>query len=151
MEHPLKTWPPYFQEVYHGRKNYEVRENDRDFRPFDILRLREWVPAAYEAERSRLLLTGMSKAHAHEEAEKGAYTGRECRRMVGFMIYGGDPVITSSLEAIHAGINAGYVVMSLCSTIEDGDAKRAAWEATRPEGQVMGRSGSALAGRKGTR
>ena len=42
--HELKIWPEYFDAVASGRKTFEVRKNDRDFRTRDILTLREWSP-----------------------------------------------------------------------------------------------------------
>lgn len=44
MRHELKTHPPYFQAVVDGRKPFEVRRNDRDYRVGDELYLREWDP-----------------------------------------------------------------------------------------------------------
>ena len=38
----LKTLPVYFEAVWHGRKEFEVRKNDRNFRPGDVVILEEW-------------------------------------------------------------------------------------------------------------
>lgn len=43
--HRLKTWPEYFQALCSGRKTFELRKNDRDFRVGDVLLLEEWDPA----------------------------------------------------------------------------------------------------------
>lgn len=43
-EHELKTWPEYFDAIVKGRKLFEVRKNDRDFRVGDYLRLCEYDP-----------------------------------------------------------------------------------------------------------
>lgn len=41
MIHWLKTDPPYFEEVWQGRKPFEVRYNDRNYQVDDILILAE--------------------------------------------------------------------------------------------------------------
>ena len=45
MQHELKTHPEPFEEMRAGRKRFEFRRRDRDFRVGDILHLREWDPA----------------------------------------------------------------------------------------------------------
>lgn len=40
--HELKTIQPFFNMVADGKKKFELRKNDRDFRYGDILVLREW-------------------------------------------------------------------------------------------------------------
>lgn len=42
--HELKTLPEYFEEVWKGRKTFEVRKDDRGFKRWDRLRLNEWAP-----------------------------------------------------------------------------------------------------------
>lgn len=42
--HELKTWPVYFEEIWHGRKLFEYRKDDRGFKVKDTLCLREWCP-----------------------------------------------------------------------------------------------------------
>lgn len=42
--HTLKTWPEYFAAVVDGRKRFELRRNDRDFRVGDCLVLQEFDP-----------------------------------------------------------------------------------------------------------
>ena len=41
MIHDLKTDPSPFAAIRGGIKNFELRLNDRDFQPLDVLRLRE--------------------------------------------------------------------------------------------------------------
>lgn len=42
--HLLKVWPEYFAALADGRKSFEIRKNDRDFKVGDRLTLAEWVP-----------------------------------------------------------------------------------------------------------
>lgn len=59
MRHDLKTWPEYFDAVSEGRKRFEVRRNDRDFRVGDVLVLRRWCPAsqAYNGDKIEVGVT----------------------------------------------------------------------------------------------
>lgn len=42
--HELKTIQPFFDQIKHGTKKFELRKNDRDFRINDILILKEYIP-----------------------------------------------------------------------------------------------------------
>lgn len=42
MTHDLKTVNPYFDEVWEGKKTFEVRYNDRTFKEGDTVILREY-------------------------------------------------------------------------------------------------------------
>jgi len=42
MIHELKTWPEYFEEILTGKKTFEVRKNDRDYKVGDTLILKEF-------------------------------------------------------------------------------------------------------------
>lgn len=42
MTHELKTVQPFFNDVMSGKKNFEVRKNDRDYKVGDYLKLKEW-------------------------------------------------------------------------------------------------------------
>ena len=44
MIHELKTNPECFEDVISGKKTFEVRENDRDFKTGDLLALNEYNP-----------------------------------------------------------------------------------------------------------
>jgi len=63
-KHDLKTWPEYFAEIANGNKTFELRKNDRNFEPGDVLVLQEWNP------------------------ESKDYTGREITKKVGYLLQG---------------------------------------------------------------
>ena len=65
-EHELKIWSEPFDAVSCGRKNFEIRRNDRAFKVGDTLRLREFNP------------------------EDHTYSGREVKRVITYMIVGGE-------------------------------------------------------------
>jgi hypothetical protein len=44
VTHDLKTWPNYFQDLWTGRKTFELRRDDRGFAVGHYLRLHEWDP-----------------------------------------------------------------------------------------------------------
>lgn len=81
--HIVKILPEYIQPVIEGKKNFEIRYNDRRYHVGDTLVLREWNPVA------------------------NTYTGRECTRKIiyvfsdvfdeylqpGYVVLGLDPVI----------------------------------------------------------
>lgn len=46
--HRLKTWPDFFRAIEEGRKSFEIRINDRDFRVGDEVLLLEYSPARGE-------------------------------------------------------------------------------------------------------
>lgn len=43
--HELKTVPPYFQAIWDGVKEFELRRDDREFKAGDYLMLREYIPS----------------------------------------------------------------------------------------------------------
>ncbi len=42
--HRIKTWPQHFKEVKFGKKRFELRKNDRDYKTGDVLELQEFIP-----------------------------------------------------------------------------------------------------------
>ena len=54
--HELKTLPNFFKDVWAGKKNFEVRKNDRDFKTGDFLKLKEWSPKGGYSGRSILAI-----------------------------------------------------------------------------------------------
>jgi hypothetical protein len=45
VTHQLKVWPRFWGALESGKKTFELRLNDRDFRVGDILHLEEWDPS----------------------------------------------------------------------------------------------------------
>ena len=62
MIHELKILPNYFEEVISGKKTFEVRKNDRDFKVGHLLALNEY------------------------DAEKKEYTGNSCLVYVDYIL-----------------------------------------------------------------
>ena len=44
MIHELKVWPEEYQLLQIGKKEFEIRKNDRNFQVGDSINLREWNP-----------------------------------------------------------------------------------------------------------
>ncbi len=65
MIHELKIRNEYFEEVFMGRKTFEIRKNDRDFKKGDTLILKEW------------------------DNFRGTFTGRKLARTVTYVFEGG--------------------------------------------------------------
>lgn len=42
--HKLKIWPKFFAPLFASKKCFEIRKNDRSFKPGDAAQLREWCP-----------------------------------------------------------------------------------------------------------
>jgi len=40
--HELKTYPEYFEQIWEGKKDWELRKNDRNYKFNDTLILKEW-------------------------------------------------------------------------------------------------------------
>jgi len=88
----LKTWPEPFQAVVEGRKAYEIRVNDRNFKVGDFLCLLEWDP------------------------EDMTYTGREVEATVTYMTPGGKWGIPENLcvmgiqvKSVWSGVQGPHV------------------------------------------
>lgn len=85
MIHELKTWPMFFEAVKNGRKLFEVRKNDRNFKVGDDVLLREYYPENY-----------------FENGDEAHYTGEILHRKISYILKGGQ-----------FGIEEGFVVMGL--------------------------------------
>lgn len=57
--HEIKCWPAYFHALADGRKTFELRRDDRDYRAGDTLHVREWCPTAADY-TGRALTFGVS-------------------------------------------------------------------------------------------
>lgn len=95
-EHNLKSWPTFFARLVDGSKTFELRRNDRDYLPGDVLLLREWVPTNLES--CVKPACGCGGAHATE----GHFTGRRILRRVTYVQDGGV-----------FGLRADFVVLGL--------------------------------------
>ncbi len=53
--HVVKIWPDYFHAVKAKTKTFEIRVNDRNYNPGDVIILREWDPKTrkYTGRKSR--------------------------------------------------------------------------------------------------
>lgn len=83
MIHELKILPKYFEDVSAGRKNFEIRRNDRDFKVGDVLVLKEYY--------------------------RGKFTGKEVNRVVEY-IYKGDGSYGLSEEFCILGLRVNPVI-----------------------------------------
>lgn len=80
IEHELKVWPEFFDDLENGRKTFELRKFDRDFREGDTLRLREYDPKKDDTQPPGGLHIGRIR---------DGYSGREVRRLVTY-VFGSD-------------------------------------------------------------
>ncbi len=47
MTHYIRILPEYFKAVEHGKKRFELRKNDRDYKVGDNIALQEWDGKRY--------------------------------------------------------------------------------------------------------
>ena len=74
MIHTLKTWTKEFNDVLNEHKKFEWRKNDRDYKPGDILIMKEFVPEFTETD---------------EFIGGGEYTEKIIIVKVTYILYGG--------------------------------------------------------------
>lgn len=57
--HELKIWPEYFEKLADGKKYFEIRRHDRNFKVEDKLKLREWDKntQSYTGQESTVYIT----------------------------------------------------------------------------------------------
>jgi hypothetical protein len=87
--HELKTDPGVFQASWEGLKKFEIRFNDRDFRPGDILILKE-TKYSYD------------EMNVNFDSKPLGYTGREIEQEVDYVLHGGA-----------YGLDEGWAVLSV--------------------------------------
>jgi len=88
MEIEKKAWKEMFQSVFDGKKKFDLRLDDDDFKDVkegDVLVLKEW------------------------DEEKGEYTGREIRKKISYLLRTRDLPFWSGFDVSEKGL----VVMSL--------------------------------------
>lgn len=85
MEHELKTWPEFFEKTLSGKKKFEIRKNDRNFKVGDTLILKEYKTDI-----------------VHGYPTKGKYTGRSLRLTVDYI-----------LEGYNWGLRIDFIIMSV--------------------------------------
>jgi Domain of unknown function (DUF3850) len=78
LEHKVKSWPQFFEQILSGEKAHELRRNDRNFRVGDLLRLQEYDP------------------------KENRYTGRELRVKITYITSEDLPCALSE-SALHPG------------------------------------------------
>ncbi len=112
--HELKSWPETFRKVVAGAKCAEWRRDDRDYRPGDLLLLREWDPETSDPDGS-----------GHGHIVGGAYTGEAAVAIVTDVLRGsfdvprGYAVLSIVLMAVNEGVSrygfAGWEMRALRS------------------------------------
>ena len=94
MIHAIKILPQFFEAVISGKKQFEIRKNDREYQEGDYLALNEWEQTS---------------------SVGGHYTGRSCLVYVDYILYG---------AGLGIGLDEDYCIMSIkpCSVnnLQDG-------------------------------
>lgn len=85
--HEVKSWPDYFASLIDGSRQFDLRENDRNYRVGDIIRFREF------------------------DDRTGKYTDAELRRRITYVMEG---VGSGSISPLR-GLQRGYVILALGS------------------------------------
>jgi ParB family chromosome partitioning protein len=97
ITHELKCHPGPYDATERGDKPFEFRKDDRDYRVGDTLWLRRWDPDNHAV----VVDVHGDKEHPGVEYVPRGYNGRECRRLVTYIIREG------------FGIPPGYCIMAL--------------------------------------
>ncbi len=70
--HDLKVWPTHWELIASGRKTFEIRKNDRDYRAGDELRLRCWDPDTQDYRSQQYIRVAVTFVFSPSEAEARA-------------------------------------------------------------------------------
>jgi hypothetical protein len=54
--HELKIYTKYWDDIYSGRKTFEIRKNDRDYKEDDILVFRKYDPVTDSTDKNWVLI-----------------------------------------------------------------------------------------------
>jgi hypothetical protein len=92
IKHELKEWPEFFNHTLAGRKKFQLRKNDRDFRVGDELMIKEWDPKAEYGSPA-------------DKTEPVGFTGRATLLRV-------DYIMNSSVFGTEIPLDPGYIIMS---------------------------------------
>lgn len=87
--HELKTWPEEWFAIDQGKKTADIRLDDRNYRPGDVLLLQCWDPDGRTVDQDTQVET------------LGAYSGAQCWRKV-----------THVMTGDRFGLAPGYVLLS---------------------------------------
>lgn len=71
--HELKISPKYFGDVYEGKKNFEIRKDDRDFKVGDLITLREYDNGQYTGREIKNIPIGYILRNVPEYGLKDGY------------------------------------------------------------------------------
>lgn len=71
--HELKTWPQFFQAIVDGRKNFEVRYDDRGYQAGDHVLLREYESDLVERYSGRTISARIGYVLAHPSGRRGEH------------------------------------------------------------------------------
>lgn len=103
--HFLKTWRKPFASVVAGDKPYEIRTDDRNYQPGDVLVLREWV-------------------HEDDSSSNGHYSGLFVSRLVTYKTSGGswglpEGLCVLGMTPCDPPCDARYFIEGSTSNIDD--------------------------------
>lgn len=85
--HDVKSWPDYFSSLISGDRQFDLRQNDRQYAVGDIINFREF------------------------DDRSGKYTGATLRRKITYIMEG---IGSGCIAPLH-GLQRGYVILALGS------------------------------------